>query len=653
MEALAARGNLAEATLAYDRLRTLLRDELGHDARAGARGPARPAAGRGGPRPSRPEPAPAALPGPLARAAERPFVARAGELERLRGAWAAARRGEARIVAARRRARHRQDQPRRPARARGPRATAARSCSAAATPRRSCPTSRSSRRCASSPTRRCASTPTILARVMPELASDGRAHPGAEDHATRYLLFDAVARTLESAAAPAAAVLVLEDLHWAEPPTLLLLRHVMRAAEGMPLLIVATYRTHRGRRHRAGRARSIASLERDLPLERIPLSRAGRRRGGGADPRARRAPVVAAARHRHAPATRPATRCSSASCCAISTSPGVLVERDGELTLTRGEADRRARERDASSWPRGWPGLEPETGVGAAGRRRDRPRLRATPWSRRSRSGRRRRARRARGRGRGSGCVEELGDSRHAFVHALVREAIYDGTGAGAARAMHAAVAEALEARRRRPRRARPPLPRRRRPGQGVRVLGRHGAPRDRPARLRGRRRPLPQRARGARATRTSARRCDLLLALADAHARAGRHPGLQARLPRGRRARRGRWRCPSSSREAAIGYGGRLIWEVSRDDPDLRALLERALERIGDATTAPARAAARPPRRRAAARRPRPHATAGDHRRGARDRAAARRPGDARLRARRLHLARTTHPTTRRARSS
>ena len=98
MEALAARGNVAEATLAYDRLRTLLRDELGtapapavvalHD-RLLERGQAAPA-----PAPD----AAAPLPVALARAAGRPFVARAAELERLRSAWTAATAGEAQLV---------------------------------------------------------------------------------------------------------------------------------------------------------------------------------------------------------------------------------------------------------------------------------------------------------------------------------------------------------------------------------------------------------------------------------------------------------------------------------------------------------------------------------------------------------------------------
>ena len=45
-----------------------------------------------------------------------------------------------------------------------------------------------------------------------------------------------------------------------------------------------------------------------------------------------------------------------------------------------------------------------------------------------------------------TGLLEELDDARHAFVHALVREAIYDKVGAARRAAVHARVAEALEA---------------------------------------------------------------------------------------------------------------------------------------------------------------------------------------------------------------
>jgi predicted ATPase len=69
--------------------------------------------------------------------------------------------------------------------------------------------------------------PGELVRLMPELAEivPGLDRPLSSDPETeRYRLFDAVASWLATAADPTGLVLVLDDLHWAEKPTLLLLR---------------------------------------------------------------------------------------------------------------------------------------------------------------------------------------------------------------------------------------------------------------------------------------------------------------------------------------------------------------------------------------------------------------------------------------------
>ena len=47
---------------------------------------------------------------------------------------------------------------------------------------------------------------------------------------------------MEAAAARRPALLVLDDLHWADPPTLLLLRHLGRMVERAPVLVLVTYR---------------------------------------------------------------------------------------------------------------------------------------------------------------------------------------------------------------------------------------------------------------------------------------------------------------------------------------------------------------------------------------------------------------------------
>jgi tetratricopeptide (TPR) repeat protein len=58
----------------------------------------------------------------------------------------------------------------------------------------------------------------------------------------RFRLFGAVVSVLERCAEERPVVLVLDDLHWADEPTLLLLEHIIAAAPQLRLLIVATLR---------------------------------------------------------------------------------------------------------------------------------------------------------------------------------------------------------------------------------------------------------------------------------------------------------------------------------------------------------------------------------------------------------------------------
>ncbi len=86
----------------------------------------------------------------------------------------------------------------------------------------------------------------ILAKLVPELgAADGPAvHDRAETpgEGERYELFDAVASLLREVAGSRPTILVLDDVHWADGSTLLLLRYVARAVGAAPLLILGTYR---------------------------------------------------------------------------------------------------------------------------------------------------------------------------------------------------------------------------------------------------------------------------------------------------------------------------------------------------------------------------------------------------------------------------
>jgi class 3 adenylate cyclase/tetratricopeptide (TPR) repeat protein len=113
-----------------------------------------------------------------------------------------------------------------------------------------------------------------LARLVPEL---GERLPGlppalrSDPETERYRLFDAVAAWLGEVSADAPVLLVLDDVHWAAKPTLLLLRHVVHALTPHRLLVVATYRDSE-----VGRGHPLADLLADLRrvggVERLPLT---------------------------------------------------------------------------------------------------------------------------------------------------------------------------------------------------------------------------------------------------------------------------------------------------------------------------------------------------------------------------------------------
>ncbi|HEY7076750.1 MAG TPA: AAA family ATPase [Solirubrobacteraceae bacterium] len=81
-----------------------------------------------------------------------------------------------------------------------------------------------------------------LALLVPDQADRLPAPAPTRDPAgARYRLFEAAAAALSGAAAERPLLLVLDDLHWADRPTLLLLRHLARADLG-PAAILATHR---------------------------------------------------------------------------------------------------------------------------------------------------------------------------------------------------------------------------------------------------------------------------------------------------------------------------------------------------------------------------------------------------------------------------
>lgn len=83
-----------------------------------------------------------------------------------------------------------------------------------------------------------AAGPDILP-LLPELLEERAKHAVAAD---RFRMFEAVASLLTSIARERPLLLALDDVHDADRPSLLLLRHLLRGRHPAPLLTVATYR---------------------------------------------------------------------------------------------------------------------------------------------------------------------------------------------------------------------------------------------------------------------------------------------------------------------------------------------------------------------------------------------------------------------------
>ncbi|MBV8690211.1 MAG: AAA family ATPase [Actinobacteria bacterium] len=84
-----------------------------------------------------------------------------------------------------------------------------------------------------------------LARLVPEmeLRLPELAVPAAGDpEADRYYLFEAATGLIGTATERAPVVLVIDDLHWAARPTMLMLRHLLRSQHAQALFVIATYR---------------------------------------------------------------------------------------------------------------------------------------------------------------------------------------------------------------------------------------------------------------------------------------------------------------------------------------------------------------------------------------------------------------------------
>ncbi len=110
-----------------------------------------------------------------------------------------------------------------------------------------------------------------LAPLVTEFAGAARPAPPEDPEGARYKFFEAVASALDHATFAGPVLLVLDDLHWADRPTLQLLQHVLRTLGASSILVLGTYRESELTRTRP-LAEAMADFRRERSFERIALS---------------------------------------------------------------------------------------------------------------------------------------------------------------------------------------------------------------------------------------------------------------------------------------------------------------------------------------------------------------------------------------------
>ncbi len=111
-----------------------------------------------------------------------------------------------------------------------------------------------------------------VAQLIPEVAEKLDIEPAtrSDSEEARFRLFDSVTSLLLAAARDRPLVIVLDDLHWADEPSLLLLRFATRELASSGLLILGTYRdVELGRHHPL--ARVLGEISGVEGSARIPL----------------------------------------------------------------------------------------------------------------------------------------------------------------------------------------------------------------------------------------------------------------------------------------------------------------------------------------------------------------------------------------------
>ncbi|MGI9184091.1 MAG: ATP-binding protein [Solirubrobacteraceae bacterium] len=111
-----------------------------------------------------------------------------------------------------------------------------------------------------------------LSRLLPELRRRLPELPPPEDgdaDTERYRLFEAVVDLLRELSASAPVLIVLDDLHWADRPTLTLLRHLARASRTGSVSILGAYRA--AERWSEGFGAALAGLRHERLLRQLDI----------------------------------------------------------------------------------------------------------------------------------------------------------------------------------------------------------------------------------------------------------------------------------------------------------------------------------------------------------------------------------------------
>jgi class 3 adenylate cyclase len=113
-----------------------------------------------------------------------------------------------------------------------------------------------------------------LAGLVPEVLNRHPVLPSGvqtDPETDRYLLFSSVVALVEATGAVAPVVLLLDDLQWADKPSLLLLRHILQSAAPLRLQVIVTFRDSEVT-GASDLAELLAALHRESIAESIPLS---------------------------------------------------------------------------------------------------------------------------------------------------------------------------------------------------------------------------------------------------------------------------------------------------------------------------------------------------------------------------------------------